>query len=272
MGGYAAINKETDVDTTSLGYWSLLVAAGVACGFLNTLASSGSAVSLPVLLILGLPEGVANATNRLPVLVGSAMAVLTFHRNGDLDWATAGKLAIPAAAGAIVGASFAEVLPNRDMGLLITGAVLLALVMLFTKVKQALSQEIVGIPHITPLALVLMFGVGLWLGLIVLDGATYLLLVLILVCSYGLPRANALKVVLLVVTTFIAIAMFWSKGEVRLVEGVALSVGSIAGGYFGAKLSGQLNARKWAFRMLVLVIVLELVHLGWHYTASWRMS
>ena len=68
--------------------------------------------------------------------------------------------------------------------------------------------------------------------------------------------------------TFIAIAMFWSKGEIRLAEGAVLSIGSIAGGYFGAKLSGQLNARKWAFRILVFVIVIELVHLGWYYTTS----
>jgi len=31
-------------------YWAILVFAGAACGFLNTLASSGSAVSLPLLL------------------------------------------------------------------------------------------------------------------------------------------------------------------------------------------------------------------------------
>jgi len=82
----------------------------------------------------------------------------------------------------------------------ITGAVLLALVMLFTKVKQALSQEFASEPRITSRALALMFGIGLWLGLIVIDGATYLLLVLMLVCFYSLPKDNALKVVLIVVT------------------------------------------------------------------------
>ena len=106
--------------------------------------------------------------------------------------------------------------------------------------------------------------------LIVLDGATYLLLVLILVCSYALPNANALKTIILVATTVIAIAMFWSKGDVWLAEGIVLSVGSILGGHFGAKLSSHPSARQWAFRLLVVAIGLELVHLGWHYTASWR--
>jgi uncharacterized membrane protein YfcA len=58
----------------------LLVAAGVVCGFLNAAASSGSAITLPLLIALGLPPSVANATNRLPVVVGMALAMLRFQR------------------------------------------------------------------------------------------------------------------------------------------------------------------------------------------------
>jgi len=50
--------------------WLPLIGAGILCGFLNTAASSGSAITLPLLLALGLPPAVANGTNRLPVLVG----------------------------------------------------------------------------------------------------------------------------------------------------------------------------------------------------------
>lgn len=253
-------------------YWVVLAIAGAACGFLNTLASSGSAVSLPILVMLGLPNGAANATNRLPVLIGSVMATFTFARDGKLDWTAAWKLTIPASIGAAAGAYCAELLPNREMGYLITGAVLLALLLAFTRVKSMFAHEPDHPPRVTPLAVVLMVAVGFWLGLIVLDGATYLLLVLILVCAFALPNANAIKVAILAVTTFIAIAMFWSKGDVWLAEGLVLSLGAIAGGHFGAKLSSHPEARKWAFRLLVAAIALELIHLGWHYTASWRAA
>jgi uncharacterized membrane protein YfcA len=65
-------------------YALLLLATGIACGFVNTLASSGSAISLPILLTLGLPALAANATNRLPVLFGSLMALRTFHTEADV--------------------------------------------------------------------------------------------------------------------------------------------------------------------------------------------
>jgi uncharacterized membrane protein YfcA len=248
-----------------IGYWVILAIAGAGCGFLNTLASSGSVVSLPILLFLGFPEDSANATNRLPVLVGSVMATLTFAQKGQVSWSAAAKLTPPAAIGALAGVLLAEHLPDRDTGLLITGAVLIAVLLLFTKIKQALDHEPDKPAKVTPLAIALMLAIGFWLGLIVIDGATYLLLVLILICSFALPRANALKVLLIAVTTLIAIVVFWSGGEVKLAEGAVLSLGSIAGGYYGAKLSGHMQAREWAFRIYVAVVLLELAQLAWHY-------
>jgi uncharacterized membrane protein YfcA len=66
-------------------YVLVLLSSGIACGFINTLASSGSAVSLPMLMMLGLPALAANATNRLPVLFGSLMALRTFQTERKVD-------------------------------------------------------------------------------------------------------------------------------------------------------------------------------------------
>jgi len=66
--------------------WILLLGAGIVCGFLNAAASSVSALTLPLLLLLGLPPGVANGTNRLPVLVGMASALWHFQRAEAIPW------------------------------------------------------------------------------------------------------------------------------------------------------------------------------------------
>ena len=60
-------------------FLALAIVAGLACGFLNTVASSGSAVSLPVLMAIGLDPITANATNRVPLLLGSLSATWKFH-------------------------------------------------------------------------------------------------------------------------------------------------------------------------------------------------
>ncbi|WP_250502366.1 hypothetical protein [Caballeronia sp. AZ7_KS35] len=62
----------------------VVVVAGLLCGFLNTVASSGSAVSLPILMSVGLHAAAANATNRIPVLVGAIAATVGLARNGAI--------------------------------------------------------------------------------------------------------------------------------------------------------------------------------------------
>src|SRR5438132_12329695 len=95
-------------------------AAGLACGFLNTMASSGSAVSLPILMLIGLDPVSANATNRIPVLIGALSATWSFHLRKALPWGLAAKVSLPVAIGGLVGAGLAEVLPGRDLALIIT--------------------------------------------------------------------------------------------------------------------------------------------------------
>jgi uncharacterized membrane protein YfcA len=256
--------------TTIVPYVMALLIAGIACGFINTLASSGSAVSLPMLMMLGLPAQAANATNRLPVLFGSLMALWTFQAAGKMDWPAAWKIILPATLGSAVGVYLAETLHNRQLGLVITAAVLVALLLLFTKLKEALAKDYHRVPRITALGLFVLSFVGVWLGFIVLDGGTYLLLVLILLFGYDLPHANALKVFLLVPTSLVPITLFARAGSIWWTEGLLLSVGSLLGGYFGAKLSSHEKARTWVFRILVAVIVLELIHLSMHYFVSGR--
>jgi uncharacterized protein len=250
-----------------LPYALILLAAGIACGLINTLASSGSAVSLPILMMLGLPPLAANATNRLSVLFGSLMALWTFQAEGNVDWRVAARLVAPATVGSVLGVWVAELLPARDMGLAITAALLVALLLLFSKLKSALDRDLHLPAQVTFKSQVAVALVGFWLGFLVLDGATYLLLVLILMCHFDLLHANALKVFLAVATTLVPIALFWRAGDIWWTEGALLSIGSILGGYLGAKLSSLAQARVWVFRILVVVLGLELVQLGIHYFA-----
>ena len=248
--------------------WTLALGAlaGLACGFLNTAASSGSAVSLPILMMIGLDPLTANATNRIPVLVGALSATHSFHRRGALPWRLAGRIAAPVTLGAIAGAGLAEVVPSRDLGLIITAAVMVAFALLFTKVKAALEQ---AIPRPDErfrwTHAAIFFGIGAWLGFIVLDGATYLLLALVLVVGLPLLHANAVKSFALVPTALVALMLFAWKGLVDWEVGVALGLGAIVGGLLGAKLSASPNAKRYVFWLLVLVIGGEIIHLAIQY-------
>jgi len=246
----------------------VLLAAGFAAGLINTLASSGSAISLPMLMLLGLPPLAANATNRLSILFGSLMAVRTFQAKGLMDWSAARRMVAPGVAGSTIGVAAAEMLPGRDMGLVITAALMIALLLLFTKVKSVLARPQRLRSELTRPELTILFAVSVWLGFLALDGNTYLLLVLMGLCHFDLPHANALKVFMLVVTSLVPVAMFTWSGSIWWEAGLILSVGSLAGAHIGATLSTHPDARRWVFRLLVVAISLEVVHLGISYVAD----
>jgi uncharacterized membrane protein YfcA len=256
--------------TSMLDPWMLALAAmgGLACGFLNTVASSGSAVSLPILMMIGLDPITANATNRLPVLIGAISAAGSFQRKRAIPWRLALRVSIPVTIGAAAGAGFAEILPGRDMGLMITAAVLVALVLLFTRLRQAIESARSRELRFGPREWLWFLLIGIWLGFIVLDGATYLLLALVLAVGSPLLGANAIKSVVLVPTSLVAVALFALKGNLDWTLGAVMAAGSIAGGMLGVRLAVAENARRWVFRLLVVVILGEVAHLCVHYFAQ----
>jgi uncharacterized membrane protein YfcA len=154
------------------------------------------------------------------------------------------------------------------MALVITAAVLIALLLLFTKLRSVIERPTDGVARINKAGLAALLGVGFWLGFIVLDGNTYLLLVLILMFHFDLLHANALKVLLLVATTLVPIVLFAESGSIRWPQGLLLSAGSLAGGHIGARLTMHQRAKFWVFRVLVAVLLLEIVHLTVQYGAT----
>ena len=138
-------------------------------------------------------------------------------------------MCIPATLGSVAGVLAAERIPGRGMALVITAAVMAALLLLVFKMKKVLEHPTPGVAGITPMGMFALLFVGFWMGFIVLDGATYLLLVLILMFHYDLIHANALKMLLAVATTLVPIAMFTGHGSIRWPEGLVMSAGSVAG-------------------------------------------
>jgi len=94
-----------DLWTLGLG-----LGAGLACGFLNAaLRGIGGIAADPD---VDRPDPVsANATNRIPVLLGAISATLGFQVKKAIPWPLAIKVAVPTTLGSVAGAVLAELLP-----------------------------------------------------------------------------------------------------------------------------------------------------------------
>lgn len=241
----------------------ILILAGVVAAFLNTVASSGSAVVLPLVIMIGVEPVVANASNRLPIVVGCATAAWRFHRAGHLPWRDAIRFSIPVIIGAILGASLATMFDDMRTTNLVTFAVVLAFVLLlFNPGKWLHADRTDQVPNKGPLVLVLMGFVGAWAGLIAVDSATYALAVLVLVAHFSIREANGIKVTALGLAALVSLIIFSGRGDVDWRVASLLAAGSVLGALLGARLALGPHAAKWVFRLLVAAVLVEVVHLA----------
>lgn len=101
----------------------ILVTAGVAVGFINTLAGGGSTISLSVLMLMGLSPAMANGTNRIGIAIQNMVGVGSFKQQGVLDTKKGLLLAIPATIGSVLGAFIAvdlnEAIFEKAMGIVL---------------------------------------------------------------------------------------------------------------------------------------------------------
>ncbi len=261
---------------------SLFVGAGFCSGFLNTIASAGSALILPLLIFLGVPANIANGTNRLQIVTGRISSIVAFQRAKAIDWRNALILGVPCLLGGCLGASIAAVLKSKYIGWGITFAVIAAFVVLATNPKRLLQNQKVDKPVIRWWHLGLFFLVGVWGGFIVLDASTYALMVLVLAIGYDLRKANAEKAVAIFPMSVASLVIFAWFGEVDWSIGLCLSVGSVIGAWVGAFFATKEWIKIWIFRILMVILLVEIyeladkylfghiswihqwMHLGWH--------
>jgi uncharacterized membrane protein YfcA len=115
-------------------------------------------------MALGLHAINADATNRLPVLIGSVAATFQLARRKAIPWRMAFSISIPTTIGAIAGALLAESILSSDLRLFIVAAVAMALILILTKLKQLINSAHSGEARLGIREIVLFLLIGLWLG------------------------------------------------------------------------------------------------------------
>jgi hypothetical protein len=170
--------------------------------------------------------------------------VVSYHRNRAIDWGIAIKAIIPSTMGAIFGALAATMVSARDFKLVIAAAVLVALFLLLFRLRNALNYDAQRPVIFGPKQYVLFFLIGLWLGFIILDGATFLLLALTVSAGVGLVAANAIKSAVILPSVLASMLVFSFESVIDWKIGIILAAGSIFGGFIGARLAMAPAAKK----------------------------
>lgn len=241
--------------------WSgylLISVAGILVGIINTLAGSGSLITLPILIFLcGLPAPVANGTNRIGVMIQSLVGVIGFKRSGTLVTRHIEWLAIPAILGAILGSLIAIEMNERWMNIAIGILMFVMLLVLLINPKRWIKVGEQPEGHYKkPLSVLTFFVVGIYGGFIQAGVGIFLLAGLVLSAKYSLSQANGIKLLLVFLFNLPAIISFFFAGQIHLGFGLLLAVFQSIGAVIGVRFIARIpNANIWIHRLLILIVL-----------------
>lgn len=232
---------------------SLLV-AGVGSGFINTMAGGGSMLTLPALMLLGLPADMANGTNRISVVSQSVSGVWGFHRSGNLDRAGIGRVLAPTVLGAAAGAIAASQVPVHVLKYALLGTMMsmAAVMVVFPRVITAPAGAELRLDRRLA-AFAGFFAAGLYGGFVQAGVGFVLLSVLGGVLRYDVVRANALKLVCTLVFGLVSLAVFAAAGQVVWHLGLLLAVYTVIGSQLGVRFA--LRVRHGVIRWIIFAAV-----------------
>ena len=217
---------------------TVLIVSGLAVGFINTLAGGGSVISLSVLMLMGLPAPVANGTNRIAIAIQTLTATTVFRRKKVLDLRKGTLLGIPSVLGSLLGAYIAIDINEAIFEKAFAAIMLVMIVFVFYNPKKLIEgkQELVD-KKVTVLQWVIFFILGVYGGFVHVGIGYFLLAALILNAGYDLVRANAVKVLIVLLYMPFSFAVFLWMSDIEWAYGLIMAIGSVAGAYIASSMA-----------------------------------
>ncbi|HPF52536.1 MAG TPA: sulfite exporter TauE/SafE family protein [Draconibacterium sp.] len=238
-----------------------LIGTGIAAGFINTTAGGGSMLTVPLLMFMGLPANIANGTNRVAILLQNAVGVQTFRKKKVLDLKTDYRLAVPAVVGSILGALIAVEM-NVDLLKKVIAGLMVVMLLIVVLKPEVWVKERAGAVLAKPslLQYVIFFLIGLYGGFIQLGVGFFLLAGLVLGAGQNLVRANAIKVLIVLIYTIFSLGIYLYHGQVDIVAGLILAVGNMFGAWLGAHFTVRGGGKYVRFVLIgaMIIVILNL--------------
>ncbi|MEV0582930.1 sulfite exporter TauE/SafE family protein [Nonomuraea sp. NPDC050310] len=222
-----------------------VVAAGIGAGAINAVVGSGSLITFPTLVAIGVPPVVANVSNNIGLVPGSFTGAYGYRAElkGQRDRLV--RLGVGSLLGSALGGLL---LINLDPGVFqVVVPVLIGVACVLVVIQPQLNRWTAGWrekahPNGGPWLWLGVFGAGVYGGYFGAAQGVLLIGILGAMLSEGLQRVNAAKNVLSLIVNFTAAALFIVIAEIDWWAVLAIAVGSTIGGFLGAKIGRKIPA------------------------------
>ncbi|SNT76018.1 TSUP family transporter [Paracoccus seriniphilus] len=220
----------------------LLVAAGFAAGFVDAIAGGGGLITVPVLMLVGMPPAQALATNKVQGAFGAATAAVSYAARGQVDLKSQWKSALLAGLGGLAGAGLVSHLPTDAL------RVVLPVILIGIAVFFALKPGLNDLDRIRRMGAGLFAAtvvplIGFYDGLVGPGAGSFYMMAFVTLAGYGVLKATAHTKLLNLFSNLGGLAMFAMVGQPLWLVGIMMGGAQIIGAAIGARLALRIGSR-----------------------------
>lgn len=220
---------------------ALLALAAFLAGIIDSIAGGGGLITIPALLLAGMPPVETLGTNKLQGLFGSGSATLAYASKGHVDL----RKQLPAAACALVGSALgavaATIVPAEIMQAALP--VLLIAIALYFALKPNMG-DLDRTERMSPFlfGLTVVPAIGFYDGLFGPGTGSFYMLAFVALAGYGVLKATAHTKLLNFATNVGAFGIFAIAGVIYWKIGLIMGVAQFLGARLGATLAMRVGA------------------------------
>jgi uncharacterized membrane protein YfcA len=227
----------------SLWQGLLVFVAGIWAGTINTVVGSGTLITFPVLIGVGIPPVTANVSNSVGLFPGSLVGAWGYRRElaGQRDRIL--RMGTASGIGAIAGAVLLLVLPAGAFDAIVPVLIILALLLVIF--GKRLTARLAHTRHrptteVTPLLWGMTLFTGIYGGYFGAAQGVLLMGIFGVLLAESIQRQNALKNVLSGLVNLVAAIVFVITAHIDWAAAGLIALGSILGGLLGARIGRRL--------------------------------
>lgn len=213
--------------------FSYVIFMGFLAGFIDAIAGGGGLISLPALILTGMPMAEALGTNQLQASVGTSVAVGKYYREGLIKFSTVYRGLIMGLIGASCGACLANYVSNHFMQFIVPFLLLGIFLLNFFQKNLGVHSGAKRLPE-TLFFPLFGFILGFYDAFFGPGTGNFWIISIVFFLGYTFLEASGYAKVLNLKSNVFALIIFLYYGKVNFLLGIIMAIGQMIGGYLGA--------------------------------------
>lgn len=234
----------------------LFLAAAIA-GFMDTLAGGGGLITIPALVVSGVPPLAALGTNKLQSSFGSGTATFLLLKRKKILWANIKPLMLMAFLGSTAGSVLVQFINTQVLSFIIPSVLVVIAVYFISAPYFKLETDKPRTSERTYKNLVIP-GIGIYDGMFGPGTGSFLAAAGSGLRALELIKATAMAKPLNFATNIAALLVFITAGQVIWAAGIAMIAGQILGAWIGSHYLFKVNPKI----LRILIVAICLIMLG----------